>query len=114
MAGVSDVVRVLLVDDDPLVRSGLKMMLGGAEGIDVVGEVGDGRGVLAAVDSHHPDVVLMDIRMPQLDGIAATRLLRGQPSGPARQASCSRTRRRPSSSAPSRRFTRATACSPPP
>jgi DNA-binding NarL/FixJ family response regulator len=80
---VSDSVRVLLVDDDPLVRSGLKMMLGGAEGIDVVAEVDDGRGVLAAVDSHHPDVVLMDIRMPQLDGIAATRLLRVQPGAPA-------------------------------
>jgi DNA-binding NarL/FixJ family response regulator len=65
------------------VRSGLKMMLAGAEGIDVVGEVEDGRGVLAAVDSHHPDVVLMDLRMPQLDGIAATQLLRGQPQAPA-------------------------------
>ena len=75
--------RVLLVDDDPLVRSGLRMMLAGAEGIDVVGEVDDGRGVLAAVDTQHPDVVLMDIRMPQLDGIAATRLLREQPGAPA-------------------------------
>jgi DNA-binding NarL/FixJ family response regulator len=80
---MSDSVRVLLVDDDPLVRSGLRMMLGGAEGIDVVAEVDDGRGVLGAVDSYHPDVVLMDIRMPQLDGIAATRLLRGLPSAPA-------------------------------
>jgi DNA-binding NarL/FixJ family response regulator len=80
---VSETVRVLLVDDDPLVRSGLTMMLSGAERIEIVGEVDDGRGVLAAVDSHHPDVVLMDIRMPQLDGIAATRLLRGQPQPPA-------------------------------
>jgi DNA-binding NarL/FixJ family response regulator len=80
---MSDPVRVLLVDDDPLVRSGLKMMLAGAEGIEVVGEVDDGRGVLAAVDSHHPHVVLMDIRMPELDGIAATRLLRQQPRTPA-------------------------------
>jgi DNA-binding NarL/FixJ family response regulator len=76
-------VRVLLVDDDALVRSGLRMMLSGAERVEVVGEVDDGRGVLAAVDAHHPDVVLMDIRMPQLDGIAATSLLRSQPKPPA-------------------------------
>jgi DNA-binding NarL/FixJ family response regulator len=76
-------IRVLLVDDDPLVRSGLRMMLAGAEQVAVVGEADDGRGVLAAVDRHRPDVVLMDIRMPQLDGIAATRLVRGQPDPPA-------------------------------
>ncbi len=76
-------IRVLLVDDDALVRSGLKMMLSGAEGIAVVGEADDGRGVLAAVDHHRPDVVLMDLRMPQVDGIAATRLLRAQPDPPA-------------------------------
>jgi DNA-binding NarL/FixJ family response regulator len=83
VGAVNDAVRVLLVDDDPLVRSGLRMMLAGSDRIEVVGEVDDGRGVLAAVDVHHPDVVLMDIRMPQLDGIAATRLLRGQPNPPA-------------------------------
>jgi DNA-binding NarL/FixJ family response regulator len=77
------VIRVLLVDDDALVRSGLKMMLSGAEGIDVVGEADDGRGVLAALDRHRPDVILMDIRMPQVDGIAATRLVREQPDPPA-------------------------------
>ncbi len=76
-------IRVLLVDDDALVRSGLKLMLAGAGQVSVVGEAQDGRGVLAAVDLHHPDVVLMDIRMPGLDGIAATRLLRGQPMPPA-------------------------------
>jgi DNA-binding NarL/FixJ family response regulator len=76
-------IRVLLVDDDALVRSGLRMMLAGAGQIEVVGEAEDGRGVLAAVDRHRPDVVLMDIRMPLLDGIEATRLLRAQPSPPA-------------------------------
>jgi DNA-binding NarL/FixJ family response regulator len=76
-------IRVLLVDDDALVRSGLRMMLAGADGISVVGEAEDGRDVLSSVDLHRPDVVLMDIRMPHVDGIAATRLLRAQPSPPA-------------------------------
>jgi DNA-binding NarL/FixJ family response regulator len=76
-------IRVLLVDDDALVRQGLKLLLAGAPEIEVVGEAADGREVLAAVDRHRPDVVLMDIRMPQLDGIAATRLVRAQPSPPA-------------------------------
>jgi DNA-binding NarL/FixJ family response regulator len=76
-------IRVLLVDDDALVRSGLRMMLAGAGQLEVVGEAEDGRGVLPAVDLHHPDVVLMDIRMPRVDGIAATRLLRAQPRPPA-------------------------------
>jgi DNA-binding NarL/FixJ family response regulator len=80
---MSDPVRVLLVDDDALVRSGLRMMLAGSDRIEVVGEADDGRAVLPAVDLHRPDVVLMDIRMPQLDGIAATRLLRAQPDPPA-------------------------------
>ena len=76
-------IRVVLVDDDALVRSGLKMMLSGADGIDVVGEADDGRGVLAALDRHRPDVVLMDLRMPVVDGIEATRLVREQPDAPA-------------------------------
>ena len=80
---MSDVIRVLLVDDDALVRSGLRMMLAGAPGIEVVAEADDGRGVLPEVDRHRPDVVLMDIRMPQVDGITATRLLRAEPSPPA-------------------------------
>jgi len=65
------------------VRSGLKMMLSGTAGIAVVGEADDGSGVLAALDLHRPDVVLMDLRMPRLDGIAATRLVRAQPDPPA-------------------------------
>ena len=83
MDAVSETTRVLIVDDDALVRSGLQLILAGAAGIDVVGEVADGRGVLAAIDRYHTDVVLMDIRMPQLDGIAATRLLQCQPRPPA-------------------------------
>ena len=58
-------IRVLIVDDDALVRGGLTMMLGGAAGIEVVGEAADGSEVLAAVDRHHPDVVLLDLRMPK-------------------------------------------------
>ena len=76
-------IRVMLVDDDPLVRSGLRMLLGGTETIEVVAEADDGDKVLAAVDRHRPDVVLMDIRMPGLDGVSAAALLVAQPSPPA-------------------------------
>ncbi len=76
-------IRVLIVDDDPLVRAGLTMMLGGAPGIDVVGEAADGSEVLGALDHHHADVVLMDLRMPKVDGIAALELVRRQPQPPA-------------------------------
>jgi DNA-binding NarL/FixJ family response regulator len=64
--------RVLLVDDDPLVRAGLAMILSSSPEIEVVGEAGDGSQAVEAVRAHRPDVVLMDIRMPQLDGLAAT------------------------------------------
>ena len=70
------VVKVLLVDDDALVRAGLRVILSSAEDIDVVGETDDGVGAVAAVRQHRPDVVLMDIRMPQMDGITATAALR--------------------------------------
>jgi DNA-binding NarL/FixJ family response regulator len=81
MSGASPI-RVMLVDDDPLVRSGLRMLLGGTEAIEVVAEADDGDKVLAAVDRHRPDVVLMDIRMPGLDGVSAAGLLAAQPSPP--------------------------------
>jgi len=68
--------RVLLVDDDALVRAGLRMILSSSEEIDVVGEAADGAEALAAVQAHRPDVVLMDIRMPEMDGIAATAAIR--------------------------------------
>ena len=80
MAGVT--IRVLIVDDDALVRAGLTMMLDGANGIEVVGEAADGDQVPAAVDAHAPDVVLMDLRMPRTDGITATRRLRARPRAP--------------------------------
>jgi DNA-binding NarL/FixJ family response regulator len=69
-------VRVLLIDDDALVRAGLRMILSSAEDLEVVGEVDDGARAVAAVREHRPDVVLMDIRMPGMDGIAATAALR--------------------------------------
>ncbi|MDX6356941.1 MAG: hypothetical protein QOF98_3844 [Streptomyces sp.] len=68
-------IRVLLADDDPLVRTGLELMLRGADDIEVVGQAADGAQVAAAVRDHLPDVVLMDIRMPVMDGLAATRAL---------------------------------------
>ena len=69
-------VRILLVDDDALVRAGLRMILSSAEDLEVVGEVDDGVRAVAAVREHRPDVVLMDIRMPELDGISATAAVR--------------------------------------
>ncbi len=71
-------IRVLLVDDDALVRTGLRLMLGGEPDIEVVGEAGDGADVVDAVSRLRPDVILMDLRMPVLDGIAATRAVTGR------------------------------------
>jgi DNA-binding NarL/FixJ family response regulator len=66
-------IRVLLADDQSLVRAGFRMILKAEPDIDVVGEAGDGREAVAQADALSPDVVLMDIRMPGLDGIDATR-----------------------------------------
>ncbi|PXY30894.1 response regulator [Prauserella muralis] len=78
-------VRVLLVDDDPLVCTGLRLLFRGAGDIEVAGEIGDGADVPDAVTRLAPDVVLMDVRMPYVDGIAATRAVRSrdEQGGPA-------------------------------
>ena len=75
-------VRVLLVDDDALVRAGLRMILSSSEELEVVGEAADGADAVAAVRAHRPDVVLMDIRMPKMDGIAATSAVRSLATPP--------------------------------
>ncbi len=82
MANVTGPIRVMVVDDDPLVRAALAMILGRSPGVEVVGEAADGAEALTAVDKYAPDVVLMDIRMPRVDGLAATELLRARPNPP--------------------------------
>ncbi|WP_154793519.1 response regulator [Occultella kanbiaonis] len=75
-------IRVLLVDDDPLVVTGLRLMLGGSPSIDVVGEAADGDELTGAVARYRPDVVLLDVRMPRLDGVRALRDLRAKDPDP--------------------------------
>jgi DNA-binding NarL/FixJ family response regulator len=75
-------IRVLLADDQALVRGGLRMILDAQPDLEVVAEAEDGRAALARVREHAPDVVLMDIRMPGLDGLEATRRLTGAPAAP--------------------------------
>ena len=70
-------VRVLVADDQQLVRAGLRTILEAQPGIDVVGEAADGREAVALARELRPDVCLFDIRMPELDGIEATRMLAG-------------------------------------
>ena len=75
-------IRVLLVDDQELVRTGLRGILRATFGFDVVGECADGSEVPEAVDALRPDVVLMDVRMPLVDGVRATRELRRRDGSP--------------------------------
>jgi DNA-binding NarL/FixJ family response regulator len=75
-------IRIVIVDDDALVRAGLTLLLGGAADLEIVGEAGDGIEALDVVRRQAPDVVLMDIRMPRRDGIAATTALLREPRPP--------------------------------
>ena len=122
---------MVLADDQALARRGFRLVLDYAPDIIVVGAAADGRAALAAIDRLHPDVVLMDIRMPTRDGLAATRRLTAtatrtrvlvlttydstststRRSAPARADSCSRTRRRRNSRRPCGWSRRATHCS---
>jgi DNA-binding NarL/FixJ family response regulator len=77
------VTRVLLADDEALVRAGLRMILDTTDDLVVVGEAADGADALAAVRRSGPDVVLMDIRMPHMDGLAATEAICALPRRPA-------------------------------
>jgi DNA-binding NarL/FixJ family response regulator len=75
-------IRVLLADDEELVRTGLRMILDAEPDITVVGDAADGAEAVARTEELAPDVVLMDIRMPRLDGLAATRLICGMSASP--------------------------------
>lgn len=77
---MSPVIRVLLADDQILVRAGFRALLAAQPDIDVVAEAADGEQALKEVREHRPDVVLMDIRMPLLDGLAATRRITADPA----------------------------------
>jgi DNA-binding NarL/FixJ family response regulator len=76
------VIRVVVVDDQPVVRSGIARILGPADGFEIVAECGDGDEVVEAVALHRPDLVLMDVRMRRVDGVAATRALTDSGTAP--------------------------------
>jgi DNA-binding NarL/FixJ family response regulator len=82
LPGAASPIRVLVVDDDALVRSGLTMILGGAPDLEVVAEAVDGLQAVAVARDCRPDVVLMDIRMPRMNGLEATEHLVGLPNPP--------------------------------
>jgi DNA-binding NarL/FixJ family response regulator len=72
------VIRVLLVDDQELMRVGFRMVLGAQDDMEIVGEAGNGAEAVELAEQHRPDVVLMDVRMPVLDGVEATKLITGR------------------------------------
>lgn len=75
--------KVLVVDDEPLARRRMASLLTGVDGVELIGEAADGQLALAAVDRHDPDLVLLDIRMPGIDGLEVARRLSLRPSPPA-------------------------------
>jgi DNA-binding NarL/FixJ family response regulator len=70
--------RVLIADDRPRSRDGLRALLATCAGVEVVGEAADGRQAIEMVEQHRPDAVLMDVQMPLLDGLAATRVIKAR------------------------------------
>ncbi|MER5627099.1 response regulator transcription factor [Streptosporangium sp. NPDC002544] len=75
-------IRLVIVDDDPMVRTGLRLILGGEPDLELVGEAGDGLQAMGVIRDLRPDVVLMDIRMPNQDGLTTTELLLARPDPP--------------------------------
>jgi DNA-binding NarL/FixJ family response regulator len=75
-------VRVVLADDEPLMRAGLRTVLEAGGAVEVVGQAEDGAAMLASVDAHRPDVVLVDVQMPGVGGLEALRVLCGRPDAP--------------------------------